>query len=160
VDVRDLVQRDPGAQALADLRVGGEAAADPDVEAGAVLRWFTPTKATSLISCATSRRGEPEIAVLNLRGRFEKSLLPMTRRWISSMAGVPSMISSSAIPATGEPKDDAGGVTAGLGRGQAHGFEALPDLRDVLDADPVVLHVLPVGEIGGCRARTPARSRR
>lgn len=38
VDVRDLVQRDPGAEALADLRVGGEAAADPEVEAGAVLR--------------------------------------------------------------------------------------------------------------------------
>ncbi|SHW85089.1 Uncharacterised protein [Mycobacteroides abscessus subsp. abscessus] len=35
----------------------------------------TPTNATSLISCTTSCR--PEIAVLNLRGRFAYSLLPM-----------------------------------------------------------------------------------
>ncbi len=58
----------------------------------------------SLISWATSRSGEPETADLNLRGRLEKSVLPMKRRWISSMAGVPSMISSSATPATGEPR--------------------------------------------------------
>ena len=64
----------------------------------------TPTKAMSLISCATSCRGEPEIAVLNLRGRLENSGLPMYRSRISSMAGVPSMISSSAMPATGEPR--------------------------------------------------------
>ncbi|CAM5732308.1 hypothetical protein SALBM217S_10518 [Streptomyces griseoloalbus] len=43
------------------------------------------------------------MAVLNLRGRFEYALLPRTRRFISSSAGVPSMISSSAMPATGEP---------------------------------------------------------
>ena len=36
-DVGHLVQRDPGAEPHAELRVGGQAAADPQVEAGAVL---------------------------------------------------------------------------------------------------------------------------
>ena len=58
----------------------------------------------SWISCATSCRGEPEIAVLNLRGRLENSSLPMNRRRISLTAGVPSMISSAPTPASGEPR--------------------------------------------------------
>jgi hypothetical protein len=37
----------------------------------------TPTKETSLASWATSRLGEPEIAVLNFRGRLENSGEPM-----------------------------------------------------------------------------------
>ena len=37
-DVRDLVQRHPDAEPLGQHRVGGQAAADPEVEAGAVLR--------------------------------------------------------------------------------------------------------------------------
>ena len=58
----------------------------------------------SWISWATSWRGEPEIAVLNLRGRLENSSLPMNRWTISWTAGVPSMISSAAMPATGDPR--------------------------------------------------------
>ena len=41
------------------------------------------------------------------------------------------------------------GVTAGLDAAQAGGVEPVPDLGDVLDADPVVLDVLPVGDVGG-----------
>ena len=52
-------------------------------------------------------------------------------------------------PGDRRTEDDAGRVTAGLGGGQADRLEPLPDLRDVLDADPVVLDVLPVGEVGG-----------
>src|SRR5699024_8879685 len=44
---------------------------------------------------------------------------------------------------------DAGAVAAGLHGGQAHLVEAAPDLRDVLDPDPVVLDVLTVGDVGG-----------
>jgi hypothetical protein len=40
-------------------------------------------------------------------------------------------------------------VAARLGGAQSDGFESLPDRRDVLDADPVVLDVLPVGDVGG-----------
>ena len=39
--------------------------------------WTTPTNDTSFASWATSRLGEPEIAVLNFRGRLENSGAPM-----------------------------------------------------------------------------------
>ena len=44
------------------------------------------------------------------------------------------------------------GVAAGLERAQADGLEARPDLGHVLDVDPVVLDVLPVGDVGGVPA--------
>ena len=46
-------------------------------------------------------------------------------------------------------EEAARGVAAGLGRLQADRLEAPPDLGHVLDADPVVLDVLPVGDVGG-----------
>ena len=42
-----------------------------------------------------------------------------------------------------------GRVAAGLGAGQADRVQGVPDGRHVLDPDPVVLDVLPVGEVGG-----------
>ena len=65
---------------------------------------MTAISAMSLISCTTSCEGCPEIAVLNLRGRFASSASPMKRSRISRITGVGSMISSLAIPATGEPR--------------------------------------------------------
>jgi hypothetical protein len=46
-------------------------------------------------------------------------------------------------------EDHAWGVPAGLGGRQSHGLEQSPDLRHVLDADPVQLDVLTVGDVGG-----------
>jgi hypothetical protein len=43
----------------------------------------------------------------------------------------------------------AGAVAAGLGGLQTDRGQPLPDLRDVLDLDPVVLHVLAVADVGG-----------
>ena len=48
--------------------------------------------------------GSQEIAVLNLRGRFEKSRSPMYRSVMSAMISVASTRSASAIPATGLPR--------------------------------------------------------
>ena len=62
----------------------------------------------SWISWATSWCGLPLTAVLNFRGRFASSGSPMNRRTISLIAGVPSTISSAAIPATGEPRTTRG----------------------------------------------------
>ena len=45
-------------------------------------------------------------------------------------------------------EDHSGGVTAGLGGLQPDGLQSAPDLRDILDADPVQLDVLPVGDVG------------
>jgi hypothetical protein len=117
--------------------------------------WLTPTKETSLISWTTSMAGEPEMAVLNLRGRLENSGLPMYLFRICSMAQVPSTISSAAIPATGEPM-----ITRGASP-QASSVcsqpaPAAPRSRDVLDADPVQLDVLPVGDVRGVAAEVRA----
>ena len=49
----------------------------------------------------------------------------------------------------GAAEDDARGVAARLRGLQADRLEAAPDLGHVLDADPVVLDVLPVGDVGG-----------
>ena len=65
------------------------------------------------------------------------------------MAGVGSMISSTAMPGDRGAEDDARAVAAGLGRVEPDRLEAAPDLRHVLDADPVQLDVLPVGDVGG-----------
>ena len=46
-------------------------------------------------------------------------------------------------------QDHAGHVAAGLGGAEVDILEAAPDLRNVLDADPVQLDVLPIGEVGG-----------
>ena len=65
------------------------------------------------------------------------------------MAGVPSMISSARDPGQRRTEDHPRHVAAGFRRAQADAFERLPDVRDVLDADPVQLDVLPIGQIGG-----------
>ena len=62
----------------------------------------------SLVSGETSWLGWPVRAVLYLRGRFEYSGLPIARRLISASASEPSMISSLATPATGEPRNGRG----------------------------------------------------
>src|SRR5690606_28055325 len=55
--------------------------------------------------------------------------------------------------------DHARAVPAGLLGLQPDRLEALPDDRDVFDADPVELNVLPVGDVGGvagvCRRDLP-----
>ena len=66
------------------------------------------------------------------------------------------MISSAATPATGEPRNGPGRVAAGLEAGHPDVVEALPDLRDVLDLDPVVLDVLAVGDVGGAAGEVGA----
>ena len=68
---------------------------------------------------------------------------------MSRMAGVGSMISSCGDAGDRRAEDDPRAVAAGLGGLQADRFQAAPDLRDVFDANPVQLDVLPVGDVGG-----------
>ena len=114
--------------------------------------WTVPTNATSLTSGATSWLGWPVSAVLNLRGRLENSGLPSVRRLISASASEPSMISSLAMPATGEPRKGRGLSPHASRVREADRLEALPDRRDALDLDPVVLDVVAVGDVGGVAA--------
>ena len=46
-------------------------------------------------------------------------------------------------------EDDPRAVAAGFGGLQSDRLQAAPDLGDVFDANPVQLHVLPVGDVGG-----------
>ena len=73
----------------------------------------------------------------------------MKRRVISSISGrrVDDLVGRDAGERAAE--DDARGVAARLGGLQADRLEAAPDLGHVLDADPVVLDVLPVADVGG-----------
>ena len=48
------------------------------------------------------------------------------------------------------------GVAAGLEAAEPGGVETAPDLGDVLDADPVVLDVLAVGDVGGVTGEVDA----
>jgi hypothetical protein len=56
----------------------------------------------------------------------------------------------------GGAEDDARGVAARLGGDHPEALEPLPDRRHALDLDPVVLDVLPVGDVGGVAPVPPA----
>ena len=159
--VGHLVQRHPGAQPLRQHRVGRQPAADPHVEAGAVLGVHHAHEGdvVDLVRDVVARRpGDRRLELARQVGELGSA--DDSARTIASTAGVPSMISSAATPATGEPRIDARSVAAGLGRAQPDALQPPPDLGHVLDADPVQLDVLPVGDVGGVRGRTRWRSPR
>ena len=68
---------------------------------------------------------------------------------ISCIAGVPSMISSDAMPATGEPRTTRGTSPQASAVLSPTPSTAGPDVRHVLDPDPVQLDILPIGEVCG-----------
>ena len=130
-----------------------EAAADPQVVADAELgvldrdeRDVVDLVHDVLAGVAGDRRLELARQVR------EDSGSPMKRLVISSICGVGSMSSSAAMPATGEPRMTRGTSPHASVVAEPDGLEAAPDLGHVLDADPVQLDVLPVGEVGGVAA--------
>ena len=114
--------------------------------------WTVPTNATSLTSGATSWLGWPVSAVLNLRGRLENAglssdpALDLGER----LGAVDDLVLGDA--GDGGAEEGARAVAARLERGEADRLEALPDRRDALDLDPVVLDVVAVGDVGGVAA--------
>ncbi len=144
----DPLGLDERAQPLAELRVGRQPAADPEVEpgpppgsddaderdvvdlvVGAVLRAAGDRRL--VLAGQVGERGVADVAVADLaqrRGRVEHL--------------VPGHAGQRAA------EDHPRGVAAGLGGVQADGLEPAPDLRHVLDPDPVQLDVLPVGDVG------------
>jgi hypothetical protein len=147
--VRDLVERDPDTELLREPRVHREAAADPQVEAGAVLgvdgadEGHVVDAGHRVVARVTAGRGlELPRQVRELRVADVAPLDLLQRR-----GGVDDLVGRDAGDRRAEER--AGGVAAGFQRGHPDGVEPLPDLRDVLDLDPVVLDVLPVGDVGG-----------
>ena len=68
--------------------------------------------------------------------------------------GVDDLVGGDA--GDGGAEERARRVAAGLEAGHPDVVEALPDLRDVLDLDPVVLDVLAVGDVGGAAGEVGA----
>jgi hypothetical protein len=148
-DVGDLLEADPGAEALGEHRVGREAAPHPDVEAGTELRVHHADErhVVRLVSdVEAGRAGDRRLELAGQVGELWRPDVAVTdllesRRPVDDLGGLD--------PCDGRPEDDARRVPAGLGGHQANRLEALPDRRDVLDPDPVELDVLPVGDVGG-----------
>ncbi len=148
VDVGHVVDRHPGAEAHAQLRVGGQAAADPQVEARTVLGVLDADErhVVDLVHHVQHRRpgdrGLELAGEVRVRGVVQDPALHL----LQGRRAVDDLV----LGDTGDRGADhhAGRVAAGGDRGQADALQALPDLGHVLDADPVVLDVLPVGDVG------------
>ena len=100
-----LVERDERAEPLAELRVGRQRAADPHVEAGAELGVHDADErdvvdlVRDVVVRGAADRGLELARQVGERGVAD---VPLARS--ARIAGVPSMISSAATPATGEPR--------------------------------------------------------
>ena len=155
-DLGDLAGPDERAQPLADHRVGGQAAADPQVVPGlpVVVDHADERDVVDLVDGALRRaaadRGLELARQVGERGVADVALGDRVdlRRGVDDLAGVDAGQRAA--------EDDPRGVAAGLGGGQADRFERVPDVGDVLDLDPVQLDVLPVGHVRRA-ARVPAR---
>ena len=147
--VGHLVDRDPDAQLLGQHRVRRQAAADPQVEAGAVLgvdgadERHVVGLGGDVVARVPGQRGlelARQVGELRVADEALEDL-------VQGGGAVDDLVLGHAGDRRAEER--ARRVAAGLERAQPGVVEALPDLRDVLDADPVVLDVLAVGDVGG-----------
>ena len=148
-DVGDVVEGDPDAELLGQHRVGRQAAADPQVEAGTVLGVVDADEGDVVdLGGAVERRvaggGGLELArQVGVLRVADVAALDLGQR----RGGVDDLVLGDAGDRRAE--EAAGRVAAGLEGAQADRVEPRPDLGHVLDLDPVVLDVLPVGDVGG-----------
>jgi hypothetical protein len=146
--LRDPGRLDEDAEADAELGVGGQAAADPQVVAdGAVLEPHADEgDVVDLVVRAVHRAA---------RDRRLELARQVRERRVADVAGADLVEHARRVEHLGPvdagqraADDDARAVAARLGGVEADRVEPLPDRRDVLDADPVQLDVLPVGDVG------------
>ena len=146
-DVGHLVERHPGADSLAEHRVRRQPAADPQVEPGTVLGVVDADErhVVDLVHdvLQTGDRG------LELARKVGQLLLADVA--LDDLVDRGGAVDDLVERLTGQRRaqHDTGAVAAGLGGLQADCVQAPPDLGHVLDADPVVLDVLAVGDVGG-----------
>src|SRR6478672_8228017 len=146
-DLGDLLEADPGAEALGEHRVGREAAADPDVEPGSELRVDDTDERHVVRLVGDVEAGRTGDGGLELAGQVRelRSADVTVADLLQRPGAVDDLVGGDA--GHGRAQDDARRVAAGLGRHQPDRLQALPDRGDVLDADPVELDVLPVGDV-------------
>ena len=160
--VGDLVERDPDAHLLGEHRVGGQAAADPEVEAGAVLGVHGADErdvvdlGRDVVRRVAGQRGLELAREVREVRVADVAALDLLERG----GAVDDLVLGDAGDRRAEERPRR--VAARLHGVEAGGVEPLPDRRHVLDPDPVVLDVLAVGDVGGvagevdadaCRAR-------
>src|SRR5439155_26433595 len=140
---------DERAEPLADHRVGGQAPANPQVVAGFPVR-FDDTDEGDVVDLVDSalRRAAADRGLELARQVGERGVADVLladggdlRRPVDDL----DRVDAGQRAAEDHPR----GVAAGLGGGQANRLERLPDVRDVLDLDPVQLDVLSVGDVRG-----------
>ena len=145
--VGHLVQRNPGAEPLTEHGVGRQAAAYPDVEAGAVFGMVHADErnVVDLVHhvLQTGDRGLELPGQVRVLGLADVALHDLVDR----RCPVDDLV--HRVTGQRRPENDAGAVAARLGGLQADGVQASPDLGHVLHPNPVVLDVLAVREVRG-----------
>ncbi len=146
-DVRHLFEGHPCAETLTQHRVGGQSATDPQIQPGPMFGVVDPDKSHVVdlvddVLQAADRGLElaRQVGVLRLSDVAAHDLLDRRCRVEHLVEG---------LAGKWGPEHDAGAVAARFGGLQTDLVEATPDLGHVLDPDPVVLDVLPVGDVGG-----------
>src|SRR5699024_2315183 len=151
-DIAHLVRPYEGAQPFGEHRVGGQATADEQVVAHLTVLVAHPHErhvVDLVVDAVDTASGEGGLVLAwQVRKKWAADVLVVDL--FDLLGGVDDLV----IGHTGQraTENDTRGVTAGLGGGQPHRFELLPDGGNVLDPDPVVLDVLPVGDVRGVAA--------
>ncbi len=147
--VGHLVERHPHAEALGEHRVRRQATADVDVEAGTVLGVHDADErdVVDLVGDVLARRAGDGGLELARQVREPRVADVAAHDLVDGRRPVDDLVGGDA--GHGGAEHDARRVAARLVGGQADRLEPLPDRGHVLDADPVQLHVLPVGDVGG-----------
>ena len=163
-DLRDAVPRvghlvgcDEDAESLAEPRGCGERAADPQVVADAELGVVHGHERHVVDLVHDVLAGVPGDRGLELAGEVGQRLVAdeAAGDLVDLRGRVDELVGRDAGDRRAE--DHAGHVAARLGGAEPDRFEPAPDLGHVLDADPVQLDVLAVGQVGGARGRTRSR---
>src|SRR3954469_7233038 len=154
-DFRDLIRLDEDAEALREHRVGRQPAADPQVEPdSAVLVLHADERdVVDLVRRALHRATADRGLVL---AREVGELFVALGQLVDRTKDV-VRVDDLLVVDTGQraAQHVPGRVTTRLGGRQTDAFEPAPDLGHVLDADPVQLHVLPVGDVSDVAAELP-----
>jgi hypothetical protein len=135
------------AEPLGEHRVRRQAPADPQVEAGAVLGVLHAEERDVVGLVRHVRQPGDHALVLARQVRERLVADPPVHDLLKRGRGVDDLVGGDAGNRAAE--HHARAVAAGLGRLQPDRLQFPPDGRHVLDADPVELDVLPVGDVGG-----------
>ena len=140
---------DEDTEALGQAGVGGQPAADPQVETRAQLGVLDPDEG-DVVDLVHDVVGEHAgQRCLELAG--EVGEVGVADEAALDLLDRPGRVDQLILGDAGDrgAQDDAGAVSAGLGGLQPDRLQPRPDLGRVLDAHPVQLDVLPIGEVSG-----------